>query len=99
MWEQKKSKHPSVIVMMEYDDFASIEVEKTKKGNIFQYIVNIDVYNIYTDSAIFYDLKDIESALKVIKKQIEELYEDIPLFSDDDITNWIEDFQDIVSSF
>lgn len=28
MWETKQNKHPSVLMSLEYEEFASIEVEK-----------------------------------------------------------------------
>lgn len=99
MWEQKKSKHPTIILCLEYEEFASIEIEKILKGSIPQYTINVDVYNIINDSVILYDLKDVEKALNEIKKSIEELYEDIPLMNDDEITSWVEEFQDCLAVY
>lgn len=57
MWEQKKSKHPTIILCLEYEEFAAIEVEKILKGSIPQYTINVDIYNIINDSMVLYDLK------------------------------------------
>lgn len=99
MWAQLKSNHPSVIMKLEFEEFASIEVEKTLKGVIPQYVVNVDIYDIGSDSCVLFELKDIEKALKIIKKEIEELYNEIPLFDDSDIESWFDNFQDLMSGF
>ena len=50
MWEQIKSKHPSVMMKLEYEEFASIEVEKTINGAISKYVINVEIYDICNDS-------------------------------------------------
>ena len=50
MWESKKSKHPTIIMSLEYEEFCLIEVEKIFKGSLPQYIINIDIYDIVTCS-------------------------------------------------
>ena len=34
----------------------------------------------------------------LVKKEIEELYDDIPLFDEDELKKWIDDFQFEISS-
>lgn len=99
MWEQIKSKHPSVMMKLEYEEFASIEVEKTISGSISKYVINVEIYDICNDSCTFFDLREVESSLKRIKKEIEELYNEIPLFDDNDLENWVEDFHDLLNEF
>lgn len=99
MWEQIKSKHPSVMMKLEYEEFANIEVEKTINGAISKYVVNVEIYDICNDSCTFFDLREVESSLKRIKKEIEELYNEIPLFDDNDLENWVEDFHDLLNEF
>lgn len=99
MWEQIKSKHPSVMMKLEYEEFANIEVEKTISGAISKYVINVEIYDICNDSCIFFDLREVESSLKRIKKEIEELYNEIPLFDDNDLENWVEDFHDLLNEF
>ena len=98
MWESKKSKHPTIIMSLEYEEFALIEVEKIFKGSLPQYIIDIDIYDVLNDSIICYELKEVQKALEVIKKEIEELYDDIPLFDDVELKKWIDDFQFEISS-
>ena len=99
MWEQIKSKHPSVMMKLEYEEFASIEVEKNINGAISKYVINVEIYDICNDSCTFFDLREVESSLKRIKKEIEELYNEIPLFDDNDLENWVEDFHDLLNEF
>ncbi|MBE6132293.1 MAG: hypothetical protein E7180_02715 [Erysipelotrichaceae bacterium] len=99
MWEQIKSKHPSVMMKLEYEEFANIEVEKTISGAISKYVINVEIYDICNDSCTFFDLREVESSLKRIKKEIEELYNEIPLFDDNDLENWVEDFHDLLNEF
>ena len=99
MWEQIKSKHPSVMMKLEYEEFANIEVEKTISGAISKYVINVEIYDICNDSCTFFDLREVESSLKIIKKEIEELYNEIPLFDDNDLENWVEDFHDLLNEF
>ena len=99
MWEQIKSKHPSVMMKLEYEEFANIEVEKTISGAISKYVINVEIYDICNDSCTFFDLREVESSLKRIKKEIEELYNEIPLFDDNDLENWVEAFHDLLNEF
>ena len=99
MWEHIKSKHPSVMMKLEYEEFANIEVEKTISGAISKYVINVEIYDICNDSCTFFDLREVESSLKRIKKEIEELYNEIPLFDDNDLENWVEDFHDLLNEF
>ena len=99
MWEQIKSKHPSVMMKLEYEEFANIEVEKTISGAISKYVINVEIYDICNDSCTFFDLREVESSLKRIKKEIEELYNEIPLFDNNDLENWVEDFHDLLNEF
>ena len=99
MWEQIKSKHPSVMMKLEYEEFANIEVEKTISGAISKYVINVEIYDICNDSCTFFDLREVESSLKRIKKEIEELHNEIPLFDDNDLENWVEDFHDLLNEF
>ena len=68
MWEQIKSKHPSLMMKLEYEEFASIEVEKTLNGIIAKYVINVEIYDICNDSCTFFDVKEVELSLKRIKK-------------------------------
>ena len=97
MWEQIKSKHPSVMMKLEYEDFASIEVEKMISGSISKYEVNVEVYDICSDSCAFFELKEVEVSLKTIKREIEKLYDEIPLFDEEDLEKWVDKFHDLLS--
>ena len=99
MWEPKQIKHPSILMSLEYEEFASIEVEKRIKGAIAQFVISINIFDIIEDSVVTFDLREVEKALSCIKKQIEELYDKIPLFDDDDLDEWIESFQENLSSY
>lgn len=101
MWEQLKIKHPSVIMYVGYEDFATIEVEKkvSPSSNIFHYMINIEIIDVTSQCVDVYKLTDIEKMMRTIRKEIEQLYEDIPLLSQEQIDDWIDDFIDILNSF
>ncbi|MDD6302111.1 MAG: hypothetical protein PUA56_02205 [Bacillales bacterium] len=101
MWEQLKIKHPSVIMYVGYEDFATIEVEKkvSPSSNIVHYMINIEIIDVTSQCVDVYKLTDIEKMMRTIRKEIEQLYEDIPLLSQEQIDDWIDDFIDILNSF
>lgn len=76
-----------------------MKLKKRTKGAISQFVISINIFDIIEDSVVTFDLKEVESVLKSIKKQIEELYDKIPLFDDDDLDEWIESFQENLSSY
>ena len=94
MWEIKKSQRSNVVMILEYQDFAHIEVSKKEKGPMCEYLIEVDIYDVYESSVVSYELKDVEEKLKGIKKQIEELYEDIPLFDEFQLEVWISTFEE-----
>ena len=98
MWEIKKSQRNNVVMILEYQDFASIEVTKKEKGPLFEYTINVNIFDVLESQVSAYELKEVEMKLTAIKKQIEELYEDIPLFDNDELDRWITDFEDTFNS-
>lgn len=98
MWESARLKHPSVILALEFEDFARIEVDKTLKGTIPQYGVAVEIFDYMSDAITLYSLKDVESALETIKKEIETFYDEMPLMNDREIEEWIDNFQDTLGA-
>ncbi len=101
MWEQLKSKHPSVIIYAKLDDFATIEVEKkvSKTSDLTHYVINIDIFDVTTQCVDIYRLDDVEKAMVKIRKKIEELYDDIPMYDEEEISNWIDEFIEEIDEF
>lgn len=98
MWESVKSKQPTVILALEFEDFARIEVEKTLKGTIPQYGVAVEIFDYMSDLITLYALKDVESALETIKNAVETFYDEMPLMNDQEIEEWVDTFQDSLSA-
>lgn len=100
-WTQKKSNMPSVMMSLDLEDFASIEVEKKtlKNLSIKQYVINVDVKDVYTESFIIDELSMAEKALKEIKQEIEYLYDEIADMEEDEIRDWCDNFSEIMEEF
>lgn len=97
MWIQEKNKRSTVVIELNYEDFAHIIVEKKSKGLINQFTINFEIDDILNDTFNSYDLKEVTKVLEIIKKEIEELYDQIPLFDEQKIQNWIDEFYDKIN--
>lgn len=99
MWDILKSARTNVVMNLGYEDFATIEVEKMiKASNVDHYVINIDIYDVFETSVDIYKIKELEKALNEIKEEIEFLYDNIPLYNQDEIDEFLEDFQEKLSS-
>ncbi len=101
MWEQLKPTHPEAIIYAKFEDFATIEVEKKKSRNsdIVHYMVNVRIIDITDQCFDIYKLDELEKALSVIRQEIEDLYNNIPLYTDIQIEHWIDEFCDKISEY
>lgn len=99
MWKQLKPTHATVILNTEFEDFASIEVEKmnTKSTSIVHYVIGINIYDITEQSIDVYKGEDIERVLRTLKKEIEELYEEIADYEKEDIDDWVDRFCELLT--
>lgn len=99
MWKQLKPSHQTVILHTEYEEFASIEVEKinSKNTSIARYVIYINIYDITEQNIDVYKLEDIEKTLIVLRKEIENLYEEIEENNVHEIEEWIDHFCDVIS--
>lgn len=99
MWKQLRPTHATVILNTEFEDFASIEVEKinTKNTSISHYVIGINIYDITEQSVDVYKNEDIERVLRCVKNAIEELYEEIAEYSQEDIEDWVDHFCDLLT--
>lgn len=99
MWDILKSSRANVVMNLGYEDFASIEVEKMiKSSNVDHYVINIDIFDVFETSVDIYKIKELEKALNEIKEEIEFLYDNIPLYNQDEIDEFLEDFQEKLNS-
>jgi len=101
MWEKLKPTHPEVVIYTQFEDFATIEVEKktSKLSDIVHYIINVNVIDITEQTFDIYKFDDVEKALSEIRRLIEELYDEIPLYSDTEVEHWIDEFCDIIGEY
>lgn len=101
MWNQVKPSTPNTLMVVEYEDFATIEVvKKTNKTNsITHYTFNIDIVDVTEQSIDIYKLEDIENVMTRVKAAIEELYDEIPAMSNDDIEMWIDNFLELCNDY
>ena len=97
MWEIKKNNQANVIMELEFEEFSHVIVTKNDKKPIKEYQIEVEIFDIYETTFSTFTLKDVEEKMKIIKKQIEELYEDIPLFDTLEIEHWISEFEDELS--
>lgn len=99
MWDILKSTRANVIMNIGYEDFATIEVEKMiKTNNVDHYVINIDIFDVYETSVDIYKLNELEKALEIIKEDIEFLYDNIPLYNQEELDEYLESFQENLNS-
>lgn len=102
MWEQGKSKYANVIMDLKYEDFAELIIEKRipKGSTLAVYELRIMIFeDILEEKWTYHQMKDLESVLVYVKKEIEELYNQIPLFDNDKLNDWLDRFIDKVNEF
>jgi hypothetical protein len=101
MWEQKKTTHVNQVVKFDFEDFATLVVEKRKNKQeiIDQYSINFEIFDVCTETVYMYDLKEVESCLKFIRTAVEKLYEEISYLNYLEIQSWVEDFEDELSAY
>ena len=102
MWEQLKPRNQDMIINASYEDFASIQVERRKNKNsedIVHYLVTVRINDITEQCLDLYKFDEVEKALAFIRREIEELYDNIPLYTDEEIEDWVENFIDLISEY
>ena len=94
MWVQRKVKSSSIILSLDYKDFAFIEVEKNKKGSVDFYTINFEIYDICSNSFVFYKMNEISTCLTILKEEIEKLYRNIYILNDEELEAFIDSLLD-----
>ena len=93
-WVNMIKKNENEILSLNYRDFASLKVtKKTDKLNVICYELVVEIFAITEQSL------DIEEILTKIKRSIEKLYSQIGLFEEEDLTNWVKEFEDMIASY
>lgn len=99
-WVNMIKKNDNEILSLNYRDFASLKVtKKSNKLNVMCYELAIDVFAITEQTLYVYNIGDLEQILTKIKRSIEKLYSQIGLFDEDDLSKWIKNFEDVLSSY
>lgn len=101
MWEPRKITHPSVVAKLEFEDFALITVEKRRNKSqvVDEYEVTVDVYDICVETVYMYEFKEVEKCLTYIKEAVELLYDEIGYYTQGEVDQWVEDFENNLSQF
>jgi hypothetical protein len=101
MWEPKKITHPSVVVKLEYEDFAMLTVEKrrNKSSVVDEYEVTIDIFDICIETVYMYEFKEVEKCLVFIKQAVEKLYDEIGYYTELEIDQWIQEFEEDLNQY
>lgn len=92
MWKIKKNLRANVIMELEYEDFASLRVEKKTNNRIDSYTLFIDIYEVLNEELSFYKMDDMTNILTFIKTDIEYLANHIDMMSDEEYNRWIDNF-------
>ena len=99
-WVNMIKKNENEILSLNYRDFASLKVtKKTDKLNVICYELVVEIFAITEQSLDIYNLGHVEEILTKIKRSIEKLYSQIGLFEEEDLTNWVKEFEDMIASY
>ncbi len=99
MWNTKKNLRANVVSEIEYNDFASLKIEKKVKNNITIYTLFINIYDVLEEELDFYKLEDISEILVYIKNSIEKLDREIDDLSDEEYLAWINEFKQKINEY
>lgn len=100
MWKQNETNKSNIILSLDYNNFAFIEVEKktSNKGVLF-YEINFQIDNITNQSTVCYNIEDVKTVLENCKPSIEDLYDNIDEMSDSEIYDWLDEFVETINDF
>ena len=99
-WVNMIKKNENEILSLNYRDFAALKVtKKTDKLNVICYELVVEIFAFTEQSLDIYNLGDVEEILTKIKRSIEKLYSQIGLFEEEDLTNWVKEFEDMIASY
>lgn len=100
MWEQIKTSRNNVILSLNYEDFATIEVEKkTNNKGVNFYEINFHLEDVTDQSVVCYKIEEVSKTLEKAKEMIEELYLDYEDSSDEEIYSWLDSFVEEINNF
>lgn len=100
MWQQVKSNKYNVIISLNYEDFAFINVEKriNNKG-VTIYEINFHIEEVTDQSVELHNINEVSKILEQSKPLIEELYDSYDEFDDNDIYDWLDDFVNTINNY
>lgn len=99
MWNVKKNTKANIVMESEFEDFASLLVEKKFKESIPYFTLDINIYDVLHEDLDFYKLDDLSNILKFVKNDIEYLYKNINTMSDDEYYSFIDDFKQKINEY
>lgn len=100
MWKQIEANKTGIIISLNYNDFAYIEVEKrTNNKGVLLYEVNFQINDVTNQSVVCYNINDVKTILENCKENIEDLYENVENMSDSDIYDWLDEFVEVINNF
>ena len=100
MWKQIETSRNNILLYLNYEDFATIEVEKkTNNKGVTFYEINFHIEDVTDQSVVCYKLEDVKVVLERAKDEIEEFYLDKDDYSDEEIYSWLDDFVELINEF
>ena len=68
MWIQEKTTRNDVVILLNYEDFATIEVlKKRRKNDVIEYEINFHIEEVTDQSVIAYKIEDVSKVLENAK--------------------------------
>lgn len=100
MWNPVKTSRAGILLSLEYERFATIEVEKKTNGRgVTFYEVRFHIEDVTDQSVNAYQIEQVSEVLGKAKEMIEDLYEDVVDLSQTEIYEWLEDFVEEINDF
>lgn len=100
MWEQIKTTRNNVVLNLNYEDFATIEVEKkTNNKGILFYEISFHLEDVTDQSIICYKLAEVSKVLEKAKILIEELFVEKDDFTQEELYNWLDEFVENINEY
>lgn len=100
MWKKENDTRHGILLSINYNKFAHIEVEKKINDvGIGIYEIRFQVKKYIETSVSSVSLDVIQDVLEDAKEMIEELYEDYKDMDEEDIEDWIDEFQDVINDY
>ena len=100
MWEQVKTNKSGIILLLNYEDFASIEVKKRlTSSSLTEYEISFHIERVSDQSVVAYKLDDVKKVLEKAKEMIEILYDEMDYYTNSDIYDFLDEFVEAINDF